>query len=95
MASLPPGGKPTDKLIPTPKVPRKISDNKKKSSGGGKPPASVKRDMFKNKGSRDMQQAYAGKRGGPKGGGKPPMPVPRQKPVSNTTRKTRTRRMIP
>lgn len=93
MASLPPGGKPTDK-IPTPKIPRDILDKRKKKAGG-KPPVSAKKELFKNKGSRDMQQAYAGKRGGPKNNGKPPMPIPRQKPVTNSVRKTRTRRMIP
>jgi hypothetical protein len=89
MASLPPGGKPTDRLIPTPKVPRKISDNKKKSLGGGKPPASAKRDMFTNK-MKGKGQPMAGKR---KGGPRDSMPVPMKKTTS--VRKTRTRRMIP
>jgi hypothetical protein len=85
MASLPPGGKPTDR-IPTPKAPREI---KKKSSGGGKPPASAKRDMYTNK-MKSKGQPMAGKRkGGPKG----PMPVPMKKTTS--VKKTRTRRMIP
>lgn len=89
MASLIPGGKPTDK-IPTPKVPREILDKRKKKSGG-KPPASAKRDSYTNKMNSKGQPQMGKRKGGPKG----PMPVPRQKPVSGITRKTRTRRMIP